>query len=216
MSYRILRMLTRRGFFNRIFKILIVAAAIGLGGYYTGLLTLQERNVSQNRGSTPEERTEEKKQGMNVDGQERITPSEIGEVSTIRGQLRLTMKAPLRIKEGQPLNVILELANIGDEAVTILYTSGQKSDFVVYKDGDEVYRWSSDKLFIQAIIEKTLQPGQSIIDALSSSPKTFSRGSYTLIGESKALLKGCYTPRCKESSLFLKTPPLHFEVIPAL
>lgn len=138
------------------------------------------------------------------------------EVSVIHGQLKLTMKVPPLITKGQPLYVTLELTNIGNGPITVKAISTQIFDFIVYKGDVKVYQWSSDKAFIQIIIEKTLQPGQSIIQTLSSRPVTFTEGPYTVIGGANVIYAFYEYPLRKfdqRKVFFIQTPPLQFEVI---
>ncbi|MFB6302999.1 MAG: BsuPI-related putative proteinase inhibitor [Haloferacaceae archaeon] len=54
------------------------------------------------------------------------------------------------------------VTNAGTEPVDIEFRSGQVADVVVGGDGDEVWRWSDDEMFTQAIRTETLAPGESL------------------------------------------------------
>ena len=51
--------------------------------------------------------------------------------------------------------------NTGSEYVELEFRSGQTADIVVYADGEEVWRWSDDRMFTQAIQTETIEPGES-------------------------------------------------------
>lgn len=52
------------------------------------------------------------------------------------------------------------VANRGDSAVTLTFATTQRYDFALTDgSGREVWRWSSDRAFGQAIGEETLEPG---------------------------------------------------------
>ncbi|WP_077617254.1 BsuPI-related putative proteinase inhibitor [Bacillus sinesaloumensis] len=55
----------------------------------------------------------------------------------------------------------ISLKNTGDKPVKVTIPGGQKYEIVVKNaNGDEVYRYSIDKMFIQSIEEMELQPGE--------------------------------------------------------
>lgn len=55
----------------------------------------------------------------------------------------------------------LSVTNPAAEPVQLTFPSGQSFDFVVMDNGREVWRWSGDQMFTQAIRTETLQPGQT-------------------------------------------------------
>jgi len=48
---------------------------------------------------------------------------------------------------GGPVDLKLEIKNISDDIVKLNFGSNQLFDFVIYKKGFEVWRWSYDKFF---------------------------------------------------------------------
>lgn len=57
----------------------------------------------------------------------------------------------------------LSIINNSAAPVTLDYTSGQRYDFALLDAGKaDLYRWSADKQFIQALSSETLAPGQSL------------------------------------------------------
>lgn len=57
---------------------------------------------------------------------------------------------------------ILHVTNNGDEPLELTFTSSQRYDFIVEsRAGEEVWRWSDDMAFLQALSQDTLPPGDS-------------------------------------------------------
>jgi hypothetical protein len=57
---------------------------------------------------------------------------------------------------------IMELRNTSDADMRLTFGSGQKAEVVLGRDGAEVYRWSSEKAFTQAIEEVVVPAGESL------------------------------------------------------
>ncbi|HEV2146957.1 MAG TPA: BsuPI-related putative proteinase inhibitor [Longimicrobiaceae bacterium] len=55
----------------------------------------------------------------------------------------------------------LQVTNAGSQPVTLDFPSGQSFDFLVTRGGAEVWRWSSDRMFTQALRTETLAPGET-------------------------------------------------------
>lgn len=57
---------------------------------------------------------------------------------------------------------ILHVTNTGDAPVALNFPTSQRYDFVVESaSGEEVWRWSDDMSFLQALSSDTLPPGES-------------------------------------------------------
>ncbi len=85
-------------------------------------------------------------------------------VEQVEGGLRLeaSLSRPA-YRAGETIEVALSAANAGSAPVSVTFTSGQRFDLVIRRPrGDEVWRWSHDKAFIQVIQTVTLQPGESL------------------------------------------------------
>ncbi|MCM3611867.1 BsuPI-related putative proteinase inhibitor [Planococcus sp. MERTA32b] len=69
--------------------------------------------------------------------------------------------------------------NQTDETMTYEFTSGQRYDFTISnQDGDELYRLSSVSMYMQALGEETLEPGEKLeyefeIPAMELEPGTY-------------------------------------------
>jgi hypothetical protein len=62
------------------------------------------------------------------------------------------------------LTMSLTLRNSTDKPVVISHTSGQKYDFKLFDaEGNNLYTWSADKMFIAVMNETKLAPGEEIV-----------------------------------------------------
>lgn len=59
------------------------------------------------------------------------------------------------------VHFVLQVTNTGEAPVELTFPSGQSFDFVVLDDGREVWRWSADRMFTQAIRTEALAPGET-------------------------------------------------------
>ena len=71
--------------------------------------------------------------------------------------------ALVRFHEDEPVPISFQVVNCGTEPVRVTYASSQRYDIVVEDDDDnEVWRWSRDKLFTQAISEEEFESFTSV------------------------------------------------------
>jgi len=62
---------------------------------------------------------------------------------------------------GSEMQVFLQLSNRSDQARTLSFRTGQRYDLLILDAaGTEVWRWSDDRSFTQALGEETLEAGQ--------------------------------------------------------
>lgn len=67
------------------------------------------------------------------------------------------------VPEADRITMNLVITNNTLSPVVLDYTSGQRYDFALLDSGKNVlYRWSADKLFIQALSSTTIEPGESL------------------------------------------------------
>lgn len=57
---------------------------------------------------------------------------------------------------------IMELRNTSEADMRLTFSSGQRAEVVLRRDGAEVYRWSAEKAFTQAIEEVVVSSGESL------------------------------------------------------
>lgn len=82
-----------------------------------------------------------------------------GSGDPVADSLVASMEAQVRPSS---VRLILYVTNNGDEPVDLTFRTSQRFDFVIRDaDGVEVWRWSDDMAFLQAISHATLAPGES-------------------------------------------------------
>jgi hypothetical protein len=59
---------------------------------------------------------------------------------------------------GGPVDLKLEIENISEDVVKLNFTTNQLFDFIIYKKGFEVWRWSYDKIFDKTAIKLSIYP----------------------------------------------------------
>ena len=78
----------------------------------------------------------------------------------MQGDLQFTLEAAQQVyKTGEPVRMSLTVENTGSQPETLRFSSGQQYDFTVTQAGSEIWRWSADRFFIQALTQFTLAPG---------------------------------------------------------
>lgn len=88
---------------------------------------------------------------------------------------------------GAPIELTLSIRNTGDETVRLQMRTGQLFDFIVQRDGQEVWRWSQGRAFTQALTQLVLLPNEMRgftvrWDGTDNSGARVPPGTYTLIG----------------------------------
>lgn len=98
--------------------------------------------------------------------------------------------------DGELCKLTFEILNKYSNDIILTYSSGQLYDFIVFDDNnDEIYRWSSDKSFITAIIDKTIKKNEKLVfneewDFRSKDGEYISDGKYTISFISRFKLDG--------------------------
>jgi hypothetical protein len=95
--------------------------------------------------------------------------------------------------EDGALKMSLTIQNNSDQTITINHTSGQKYDFKLFdKNGENLYTWSADKMFIAALSTTEIKAGEKIefsdtldSDAFSAIQKEFDHMSAYIVGSSE-------------------------------
>lgn len=93
---------------------------------------------------------------------------------------------PARVEVGNPVRFTMRLTNNGGRTESLEFASGQLYDFWVTDGDDEVWRWSEDRLFSQAL-EKRQIPTQ---DSLTFTETWRSEGTGTYIAHGALKAKG--------------------------
>ncbi len=80
-------------------------------------------------------------------------------VSRIIGGLRYTISTDCAsYQRGDRVNITFTKCNVSGSTVRLRYNTSQRYDFVVLRNGREVWRWSDDRFFTQADGTEVLQP----------------------------------------------------------
>ena len=66
-------------------------------------------------------------------------------------------------KRGDALLVTYAVLNVTDASLRFVYPDGQQYEFALSDEGRELWRWSADKAFTQAVWEESLAPGASLV-----------------------------------------------------
>ena len=83
---------------------------------------------------------------------------------------------------GDSLHFLLQVTNAAEEAVALTFRSGQSADFIVTHEGREIWRWSGEQMFTQAIRNERLAPGETRTFQASWSPPRDLRGTLRVRG----------------------------------
>lgn len=62
---------------------------------------------------------------------------------------------------GDSVRLVLAVTNTSTSPVALAFTSGQSADFAVAQGGRDLWRWSADKSFVQAMRTETLPAGET-------------------------------------------------------
>lgn len=78
---------------------------------------------------------------------------------------------------------VLQVTNTTDAPVALTFPSGQSYDFVVYDaSGAEVWRWSAEQMFTQALREEVVAPGETLTYSEVWVPEPGTSGSFEVMG----------------------------------
>ena len=114
-------------------------------------------------------------------GCDRGTPRTGGTVSYAENGLSLTVSFDEPLRTGHRVTWSLNVANRGKEAVTLRFPSGKDGDVVLHQGGREVYRWSANRLFSQALREVPLAAGARHTFRLEERALGAPAGDYELV-----------------------------------
>jgi hypothetical protein len=83
---------------------------------------------------------------------------------------------------GEPVTWSLIVRNDGGEAVTLTFPSGKRGDVVLEGERqEEVYRWSGDRFFTEAVGKEQLRPDQEVVYRLDEPSLSVEPGDYDLV-----------------------------------
>lgn len=76
-------------------------------------------------------------------------------------KLSLMLDKPRRVGTKEPVTVRLTVTNVSQQPFRDSFATSQAYDFLVMREGKEVWRWSADKGFLQVITPFALAAGES-------------------------------------------------------
>ena len=109
-----------------------------------------------------------------------------GSVSSSDSGLALSVSFDEPLRTGRPVTWTLDLEIRGRQAVTLRFSSGKDGDVALGQGGREVYRWSTNRLFSQALRELSLEAGSSRSFTLEERALGVPAGDYELVAEMTA------------------------------
>lgn len=81
------------------------------------------------------------------------------------------------------IEFVLQVTNTTSSPVPLTFSSGQTHDFVVYDaSGAEVWRWSEDRMFTQAVREESVPPGETLTYSAVWVPEPGMSGPFEVLG----------------------------------
>lgn len=101
--------------------------------------------------------------------------------------LQSDMKVSVSASESdRGLKLVLSIENNGQEAAYIQHSSGQQYDFKLFDaEGETLYCWSADKLFIASLSTTTIQAGERVVFT-----EELEEAVYSPIRDKISLIKG--------------------------
>lgn len=93
-----------------------------------------------------------------------------------------------RYHVGEAVELMLVCRHEGEQPLNALFRTGQTYDFIVRREGREVWRWSRGHVFTMALRHMTFQPGWSAVyeetwDGKDADGNQAPEGKYEIVGE---------------------------------
>jgi len=119
-----------------------------------------------------------------VAGAPACAPNDFAEdpVTRLDAEGPLVSSLQVEVEHGSAL-LTLQVTNADDDSIEVEFTSGQKYDFVIERGGAEIWRWSADQMFTQALQTITFDPGHTETFRERWTPEPGTRGSFTARGQ---------------------------------
>lgn len=104
-------------------------------------------------------------------------------------KLEITLQVDKALyQKGEPIRLNLIATNKTDDTIKLTFPSSQRYDFVVKSQGgEEVWRWSKDRMFAMMLYEEELKPKDCLVyketwNQLNNQGKPVPLGRYEIIG----------------------------------
>ncbi|HEV7861284.1 MAG TPA: BsuPI-related putative proteinase inhibitor [Acidimicrobiia bacterium] len=106
-----------------------------------------------------------------------------GAVSQAENGLALSVSFDEPLRTGKAVTWTLNVENRRQEAVTLRFSSGKEGDVALRSGDREVYRWSANRVFSQALREVQVAARATHSVRLEESGMTVAPGEYDLVAE---------------------------------
>lgn len=84
---------------------------------------------------------------------------------------------------GEPTKMTFEIFNYTEEDVTFHFNTSQRYDFIIEdEEGNEVWRWSEDRMFAMMLGEEVLGPTNPEVTYIGEYTNNLSPGYYKITG----------------------------------
>ncbi|HAJ32397.1 MAG TPA: hypothetical protein DCK79_03385 [Candidatus Atribacteria bacterium] len=84
---------------------------------------------------------------------------------------------------GEPIVMTLKIFNYTEEEITFHFNTSQRYDFIIEdEEGNEIWRWSQDKMFAMVLGEETLGPTSTEVIYTAKYKDKLSPGYYEVTG----------------------------------
>jgi len=83
---------------------------------------------------------------------------------------------------GEEVEMFVTLVNISPNPVELIFTSAQRYDFIILKEGKEVWRWSNGKMFAMVLDNLRLEPGEGLTYTETWKTRDAEHGEYEVTG----------------------------------
>ncbi|MEX2582082.1 MAG: BsuPI-related putative proteinase inhibitor [Gemmatimonadota bacterium] len=80
------------------------------------------------------------------------------------------------------VSFVLQVTNTSRSTVVLTFPTGQTYDFLVRRNGQEVWRWSAGQMFTQAMQEVRLSPGETVTHQAAWAVPAAADGEYEAVG----------------------------------
>lgn len=83
---------------------------------------------------------------------------------------------------GNEVTLVLQVTNTTGRPVDLNFSSGQQFDFWIEGEGRELWRWSDDQMFTQALYHLPLAAGETLRYEATWEPPASAHGDFTAYG----------------------------------
>jgi Intracellular proteinase inhibitor len=109
------------------------------------------------------------------------SPAEVGTPGGAPGAPPLLPSVQARAFAQDSVTFTLQVTNTSSQPVELNFNSGQSFDFIVSRGQQQVWRWSDEQMFTQALRLERLGPGETLTHSATWRPGP-ARGDFNVVG----------------------------------